>query len=331
MASGDARISLGDRNKDVWPVDCLQLPTDSLARQNPFPQDSRIRFVEDTHLYYIDGVESPLSVTGFIQAPFEHFDAKAKCCELAERNDGKYAGMTPRQIARGWIENANMASQLGTTMHAAVEIALNTGYWSLDPRIQPEMAMAKQFVQNEIVAKGLVPFRTEPIVFIDPQREPMGRMLPGSVDCVCRNPATGEYTVFDWKRAKDLVKTNNGRFGFGTAGPFVQDEAISFSKYSVQLHVYRYILQTYYGLVIPKENLYMVVFHPQNNNYVMFRAKDMSERIPWLLEHYDWCVEQYLANKRTDAEYAAWANEIDASDVSEAVKCQRTSFSFDLF
>ena len=306
QGKGDARISIEDRDKAVWPCDCLYLSTDVLARKNPFPQDARITFVESTHKYYIDGQESPISVTGFIKAPFSDFDARAQCERLAKSDNPKYVGMTPREIALSWIENGNSASGLGTRMHAAVEVALNTGYWSQDPLILPEMAMAQRFVKEQITDKGLVPFRTEPIVFVDPKLNG-GKVLPGSVDCVCHNPTTDEYTVFDWKRSKNLVKTMDGRHGFGHAGPFTNDEDIDYTKYSVQLHTYRYILQTYYGLTIPKDNLYMVVFHPRNQGYVMFRAKDVSDKIPWLIEHYDWCVKQSAASKAMEADYKAWA------------------------
>lgn len=305
-SSGDARISIDDRDKDVWPSDCLYLSTDVLARKHPFPQDERITFVESTHKYYIDGEESPVSVTGFIKAPFSTFDARAQCERLARGSNPKYAGMTAKEIGLSWIANGNSASCLGTTMHAAVEVALNTGYWSKDARIMPEMAMAKRFVQEQIYDKGLEPFRTEPIVFIDPKQSG-GIVLPGSVDCVCRNPTTNEYWVFDWKRSKNLVQTMGGRHGYGHAGPFTEDEDIDYTKYSIQLHTYRYILQTYYGLTIPKDNLFMVVFHPKNDNYVMFRAKDMANKIPWLVENYQWSIEQSNAAKQQEADYKAWA------------------------
>ena len=89
------------------------------------------------------------------------------------------------------------------------------------------------------------------------------------------------------------------------------DEDIDYTKYSIQLHVYRYILQTYYGLTIPSENLYMVVFHPKNDSYIMYRAKDMSGKIPWLFEKYGWCVAQCNASKDLEERYKAWALEPD--------------------
>lgn len=305
-SGGDARISIDDRDKDVWPSDCLHLSTDILARKNPFPQDARIQFVESTHKYYIDGKEAPISVTGFIKAPFSTFDARAQCERLARGGNPKYSGMTPKQIGLSWIANGRAASGLGTTMHAAVEVALNTGYWSQDPRILPEMEMAKRFVKEQITDKGLVPFRTEPIVFIDPVKTG-GLVLPGSVDCVCRDPKTNEFWIFDWKRSKGLTKTVNGRHGYGHSGPFQSDEDIDYTKYSIQLHMYRYIMQTYYGLNIPKSHLYMVVFHPKNDNYVMFQAKDMSDKITWLIENYQWCIEQSNTAKAQETAYTEWA------------------------
>lgn len=272
---GGARIDVTARDQTVWPVDCRFLSTDVLARRHPFPEDARIQFVEATHKYYIDGREAPLSVTSFVHAPFPVFDTRAVIASMSlKTREAKYKGLSDKQIAQAWADNAAEASMLGTCMHAAMEVYLNTGYLSQDPRITKETQMIKDFVQKELTDKGLVVFRTEPTIFADDT----DLLLPGSVDCIVYDPATQEYGVLDWKRSKEIVKGAFGRYGYGE-GAFSALENTNFFQYSLQLHTYCHILRHYYKLNVNPARLYMVVIHPNNDTYLMFQAADVSELV----------------------------------------------------
>lgn len=307
-ASGSvaSRTAMHDRNPLVWPCDCLAMPTDALAKRNPFPQDKRIRFVESTHKYYIDGVEAVTSVTSMAHAPFPHFDTK----ERAEASVGnhKYAGLTALEIAQQWSDSGERASSLGTTMHAAIEVALNTNYWSTDHRIQPELAMARAFFNTEVAGRGLEVFRTEPTIF-GPLGD-SGLVLPGSVDCLCRDPNTGELWIFDWKRVEKLYVSVAGRFGWGE-GPFNRLENIKYAQYSLQLHIYRHILVNHYGFSIHPDNLYMVALHPANTGYRMLRALDVSDLVATELMGSNFAahLETIRHHKACDAASEAWKHQ----------------------
>jgi len=45
-----------------------------LSKENAHPRDKRLRFDEEPHLYYIDGVNDNISVTTFIHTMFPSFD-----------------------------------------------------------------------------------------------------------------------------------------------------------------------------------------------------------------------------------------------------------------
>ena len=275
-ASG-ARVNVTARDQDIWPVDCRYLSTSILARRNPFPEDSRIDFVESTHKYYIDGREALISVTGFVHAPFPAFDTQRTITSMSlKTRESKYHGLTDKQIARAWAQNADEASRLGTCMHAAMEVYLNTGYLSQDARIAQETIMIKDFVDKEITAKGLVVYRTEPTIFAD---DPVtGLLLPGSVDCIFYDPKLQEYGVLDWKRSKEIVKTAFGRYGYGL-GAFSSLENTNFYQYSLQLHTYCHILRKYYHLNVNPKRLYMIVIHPNYPSYQMIAAADVGELV----------------------------------------------------
>lgn len=307
-AAPAARISVAERDVTAWPCDCLWLPTDAVAKAHPFERDSRIRFEEGPHLYYIDGSKTPesISVTGFVGAPLGEFDAQTKLASMSADKKAKYgAGLSDREIARMWKQDGNTAARLGTKMHAAIEVALNTGYWSLDPEIQPELRMAQNFVEVEIVQAGLEVWRTEPIVFGDFTD---GTKLPGSVDCLCRDRVTGEFTVMDWKRCKPIEMTVNGRFGHGEP-PFDRCECIKYYKYSLQLHTYRYIFEKHYGIRIPPENLYMVSFHPTAPSYCKLQAAPLANLVEHMFENHAVYVRKSAENKAIKERVDKWMAE----------------------
>lgn len=113
-----------------------------LARAFAHPRDKRIRFVEDTHKYFLDGVALPISVTGFYGRYFSHFDAD----EVVGRNIGKWrtnsgdpryaflkaiermgASQTAMEsaIKYAWHLNGEHQSALGTALHRAIELTMN--------------------------------------------------------------------------------------------------------------------------------------------------------------------------------------------------------------
>lgn len=298
-------MQIMDRNGDTWPMDCALLPTTRLATRHPFPQDSRIRFVEATHKYFIDGVPAPVSVTSFIHAPFPTFDTPSVIGKMSARGraDKGFAGLSDQAIARVWKANAEVASRLGTRMHAAIEVALNTDYWSKDPSIAVELAMARDFFQTEIYAKGYQIFRTEPKVFIEPPT-----LLPGSVDCIFYDPARQEYGILDWKRSKEIVMTANGFRGRGTTAPFDQLENVNYAHYSLQLNLYAYILRTYYHLNVALDKLFIVVFHPNNANhtYQMIPTLNVYAMAEALVRDYPTYLAMALEHTELEKKIDAW-------------------------
>jgi len=328
--SGGARISILERD-DTWPSDCRLLPTDRLAKENAFPKDSRIVFEEASHTYTVDGKVAPTSVTSFVSSPFYEFDAKPKIERMSHkrRMSPEYADLSDREVAQLWAANADRASKLGTRMHAAIEVALNTGYWSQDPTIVREMELAKQFFEVEVDARGWKVYRTEPTVFIDPKENKDAILLPGSVDCIFRDTESGRFGIMDWKRCKEVPKSASGNFGFGRP-PFDHLESVKYNKYSLQLCMYAYILRTHYDLDVDLNLLYIVIIHPENKSggYEMIQADPKlyeliaKEMVPNFAKYCGYAMENQKVKKRNEAwrsggEYIVAEEE----EVSGDIKC----------
>lgn len=334
---GGARVRMCSRNLDIWPCDCRFMPTDRLARQHPFANDRRIVFLEEPHVYFIlrpdatarqlasleslDDMQQlevlpafadrvSLSVTGLVHAPFPAFDARHILGRMsAEKKRQKYGTADDRAIARAWQRDNTAKADTGTGVHAAMEIYFNTGYWSRDPRIQIELQQGRRFVAW-LEAHNLEVVRTEPTVWVPialPDEDAV--YLAGSVDCLARHRTTHEWYILDWKRTgKELVPTKNGAFGWGT-GKFAQVEHLPFHHYSLQLHLYRAMLQSPgYGLTIPSQNLYLVRFHPKtaSGSFELVPCADYAAYADELLTNYTLYRDLHMEHKRHEADMRQW-------------------------
>ena len=78
--------------------------------------------------------------------------------------------------------------------------------------------------------------------------------LCGSIDMVFYRKSDNSYVIYDWKRSKD-IKTDNP-FGKGF-GPVSHLPDSNYWHYTLQLNVYKYFLQTHYGLRV--SDMYLVI------------------------------------------------------------------------
>jgi hypothetical protein len=124
----------------------------------------------------------------------------------------------------------------------------------------------------------LEPFRTEWTIFHEEMR------LSGSIDIVFRNLDDGTYSIYDWKRSKEIKKT-----AFG--GAFAKTPEIehlpdsNYWHYSLQLNTYKTILEQKYGLII--RDMYLVCLHPDNANksYLKIKVADLSDEMRALFKY----------------------------------------------
>jgi ubiquinone/menaquinone biosynthesis C-methylase UbiE len=76
--------------------------------------------------------------------------------------------------------------------------------------------------------------------------------LTGSIDMIFYRKSDDSYVIYDWKRSKD-IKVNND-FGGRALYPLDHLHDTNYWHYSLQLNVYRWFLETYYGLKISDIN-----------------------------------------------------------------------------
>lgn len=253
-------------------------PWQHLSRINHHSRDDRIYFVEETHKYFIDGsCDGNLSCTGFIHEFFGHFDPKATLTQMRKKPTwatSKYFGKTDEQIIKEWSDSGKAASEAGTAMHLAIEQFLHGSPEMIKPEIKetPEWRYFMKFWND--FGDDLEPYRSEWEVWTSKEIK-----LCGSIDMVFRRKSNGKFVIYDWKRSKEIRCENKYQNGLA---PLDHLPDCNYWHYTLQLNVYKWMLEKYYGLEV--EDLYLVILHPDNPSYRRMRLNILEDEVEDMIE-----------------------------------------------
>jgi hypothetical protein len=252
-------------------------PWQELSFKNKHPRDNLIQFDEPTHVYTVKGSSKGIvSCTKFLHEFFPHFDADAvirKMMTSPKWPQNKYYGMTAAAIKKLWNDNGSQASGAGTAMHLAIEQFLHGHPELIEPAVleTPEWRYFKNFWKE---ANGdLVPYRSEWEVWSEEHK------LAGSIDMIFYRKSDDSYVIYDWKRSKEIKMENSFGNGFG---PVSHLPDANYWHYTLQLNVYRWFLETFYGLRI--SDMYIMIFHPDNDNYKRYKLNRLDDEVEAMVE-----------------------------------------------
>ena len=266
-----------------------------LAKLNPTPRDKYVEFDEKPHKYAIRGDQTNVkSCTEFIHLFFKPFDPvkiSQTCAENQTNPD--YIGKNPEQIQQIW----NLGSALGTEMHYQIERNLNGLPYTLEEfEYCPEIEM---YVNFSLDNSHLRIWRTEMRIFDDELR------IAGSIDAIYEDlEHPGYFYIVDWKRAnriwfegfcecrsydgvkrhgtgRDKLPTVCTRFAPHPATCDLDD--CNYNQYSLQLMLYRYILEKNYKMKFTGQSL--VVLHPHQRNYLKIEGRQLPLTLAKLIEY----------------------------------------------
>ncbi len=278
-----------------------QEPTE-LKSQNGHPRDYLIDMNEAEHIYTIAGCKrKPVSVTTVTGNYFSKFDADAVIRGIRRSRSSKnrhYQAMTDDEIKEQWANNSKRACTLGTDMHRAIEIYYNeqastTGWryprelWLLEARAKPNYQQFLDYDQDFRRAHpDFRPYRTEMKVFDE------HRGIAGTIDMLYINDKD-ELIMVDWKSTKN-IRSASDRRGYP---PFHTWDDCEFSKYTIQLNLYRGILEEYYQFPrkLKVKYMYIAQFHAPDElkkgevvpkyNLIRINPVDLSRLAPAPLSH----------------------------------------------
>ena len=216
-----------------------------------------LEFDPVSHTYTKDGV-SLTSVTTFISTLFKKFNPAVTIAGMKRSPNwpqSKYYGMTDEDIKTMWTRDGELASRLGTELHAWIEdyyLTGNTNHESV------EFLQFLEFAKEAALVAPLNEYR----VYSTTCR------LAGTVDCISQN-ADGTVDVYDWKRCKDM----NTSYGYSVHPMLSHIPSSNFWKYSIQLNLYRILIEESGKTV---RDMYIVCFHPEHLGYQKYKVVRMD-------------------------------------------------------
>ena len=108
--------------------------------------------------------------------------------------------------------------------------------------------------------------------------------IAGSIDMDYEDPTgDGSLMIYDWKRCKEIKKTG-GFEKYSTTECINHLPDTNFWHYSLQLNIYKAIIERNYGKKVSQ--LMLVCLHPNNKNkdYLLFKVPDLQNEIRDLFE-----------------------------------------------
>jgi hypothetical protein len=228
-------------------------------------------FPED-HYYIIDFIRGGyISVTGFLHEFFPDFDAKrdiyVSYCLRATRPDSPYFGMTTKeQVVDFWDKTRDN----GTCYHAA-----------MDDVLQGRPSRTYQVGKSDVISRppnGFYRFMTDypDLVIYWTEFSVVDRdlVLVGQFDALFWDKGRQCFVLVDWKNVLNFRTTSSER---GTDPLTADMPDCHLSHYTVQLNVYRALVERHLGIVIA--DMWIVSFPPLKNAeaaYELHRAKRLD-------------------------------------------------------
>lgn len=233
-----------------------------LAQRHPHPRDQDIEFQEEGHIYTIRGNKRYTSCTTWIKSFFEKFNPDTildKMMESPNWPSSKYFGKTREEIKDLWSSNGKIAAGFGTSMHKHIELFYNG---TPLPETSVELSYFDRFQKDH---PELVPFRTEMMIYDEDLK------ICGSVDMLFQHD-DGTLSIYDWKFSKE-IQTHS--YGKKALAPIEHLNDCNTVHYSLQLNVYREILERKYGYRI--RDMVLVFMHRDLfDSYVKFPVDRMD-------------------------------------------------------
>ena len=214
-------------------------------------ESNLLKFDPENHRYSLE--ESPIeftSATTLIHKYFAPFDSQKIASNLVE-NHPKYAGRLIEDVLDDWKKSA----EDGTSIHNAMEMGIikyNDGQefedaifttGGLDHDCTRKLKHGLKWLKRQFNKKKHLTLFPELMVYSEEMA------IAGTMDLLVYNKEKDHYTIIDWKTNKAIRRKpfNDAK---GVQPETAELDDCNFIHYTLQLSLYRYILDTCYGLKI---------------------------------------------------------------------------------
>lgn len=240
---------------------------------------NKIKYHDEPHLYFI-GDKQLVSGTTFVGMFKEKFDSKG----MAEKS-AKKRGISVEEVLEEWEFKGGISRTKGTLLHAFAEnywmnkifpVDLDS-YESKYPTISERYEECKKLFVDfyNDASKALSPVAMELVV----GDEELG--VGGMVDCLFWNESTKSYEIWDYKTNKEINMFSKYKKRMKAPINFLHE--CEFEAYSIQLNLYKYIIEKNTKIKIGK--LWLIHLHEEQEKYNLIQCADYQDIIKLLFEH----------------------------------------------
>lgn len=227
------------------------------------------KFYEEGHYYIYKDKRVQISVTQFIKKFHKEFDEDKWSKYIAKKE-----GVSQQEILDRWKLAADLSAITGTLFHNRAEQlilnrVLSNNYDTLSDAVKERLKLLIPLQDkffSDIEGK-LIPLKTEFTVGIEDK-------IAGNVDLLVWNEKDQEIQVWDYKTNKEIKLDNKYDKMFY---PFHNYDDCNFVHYSIQLNIYKYILETVLGIKIGK--CYLAHFNENNPSYNLYKCLDLQKEV----------------------------------------------------
>ena len=248
-------------------------------------------FDETLHQYtYNDEIFD--SVTTIIHNCFKPFDADKVITNLMNSKfwkNNKLYGKTREEIKEFWNKSSEIAMKEGVKLHNDIENYFN--FIAVD-NVSEEYQFFLNWwkkKQNKSNTYTEIPYRTEWKIYHEELK------LAGTIDFVTlpfsssssdsNKKENKDVILYDWKRSKKIrMPSKSNKKDSSCVIPGLEHlEDVNYIQYSLQLNIYKYILEQKYGKTV--KGLFLIIFHPDNLNYIVYEALHLHKEVELLMKN----------------------------------------------
>lgn len=238
-------------------------------------------FYESNHTYYYHDRKVEQSVTQFISRYFPKFDQDNISKKYAEKH-----GLTQEEVLADWKKKGDISALSGTAIHSWLENAKRGKVLDIDFSKADQSGLGEEVRQRfDLLLPKAEAFHKDTLGKLFPiQLEftvGMEDKIAGNIDFLCWNERAQEIQIWDYKNTKEIAQTNNFRKYCNF--PFDQILDCNFIHYSIQLNIYKALLQR---IGIPIGSTYLVHFDyiAPGDDFTIYKCRDFQNEVTAELE-----------------------------------------------
>ena len=236
---------------------------------------NNVVFTEDGHTYTIDG-KPAISVTTFIGKFKKPFERDFWAARTAQKENTEV-----QDILDKWDSISLRACNKGSKFHAFAENYINNKVlpniiYDFDIDMKAYDKIESHFLKfYEESKENLIPVSSELCV----GSSQLG--ICGMVDQLYYSKTLDSLVIFDWKTNKKM--NYSSKYQNKMLDPISHLDECEFSTYSLQLSLYKYIIELETKLKIKK--CFIVWFNENNDSYKLIECADYKKEIVNMLNY----------------------------------------------